>query len=70
MIGRYTCNAHLVSVYYGEVDCGSKIMRVGGRKGGCCSYMLQKLTILCYRPNVLKVLVDMKRSGAVFSASI
>ena len=70
MIGKYACYTHPVSVYYGEFDYGSKVMREGGRKDGCCSYMLQKLITLRVIGRIfLKVLVDM-RSGAVFSASM
>jgi hypothetical protein len=43
----------------------------GGRKEECCSYMLQKLIILrVIGRTFFKVLIDMKRSGAVFSASM
>ena len=39
MIGKYACNTHPVSVYYGEVEYGSNVMREGGRK----------VVVICYK---------------------
>ena len=39
IIGKYACNTHPVSVYYGEVEYGSNVMREGGRK----------VVVICYK---------------------
>lgn len=39
-IVKYACNTHPLSVYCGEVDDGSEVMREGGRKD---------VLVICYK---------------------
>jgi hypothetical protein len=40
MKGKYACNTHPVSVYYGEVNYDAKVMREGGR---------MDVLVICYK---------------------
>ena len=67
MIGKYACNTHPVSVYYGEVDYGSKVMREGGRKDVVVTKIANSPS---YRPNIFESLRHAEKWSSIFSQHV